>query len=127
MSPLPRLRYSQARRVPSAGSPEKYGWSLVVPVVVVVVVVVDEVDVVVVDVGAVVVEVEGKLSVDRAGAITGVGSEVATVEPFLFAAATTMRRVDLTSPAVTRYCCPVAPMIGEQNEPALSQRIHWNS
>jgi len=89
---------------------------VVVVGVVVVVDVVDGVDVVL-----------RRLSVDRAGAITGVGSDVATVEPFLFVAVTAMRKVDLTSVAITRCCWPVAPMMGAQSEPALSQRIHWNS
>jgi hypothetical protein len=43
-----------------------------------------------------------KLFVDKAGAITGVGSDVATVEPFLFVAATTTRSVDRTSVTVAR-------------------------
>jgi hypothetical protein len=76
-------------------------------VVAVVVVVVDDVVAVEVDVvvGVVVVEVVLKLFVDKAAAITGVGLEVATDEPFLFVATTTTRNVDPTSAAVTRSFC----------------------
>jgi hypothetical protein len=75
-------------------------------VVAVVVVVVDDVVAVEVDVVVgVVVEVVLKLFVDKAAAITGVGLEVATDEPFLFVATTTTRNVDPTSAAVTRSFC----------------------
>jgi hypothetical protein len=104
----------------------------VVVVAVVVVLAVADVAVVVlavVDVAVAVlaVEVVVRLIVDNAGAMTDVASEVATVEPFLFVAVTTMRKVNLTSAAATGCCCPVAAMIGAQDEPVLSQRTHWKS
>jgi hypothetical protein len=64
------------------------------------VVVVLDVDVVVLVVD-VELEVPVKVFVDNAGAITGVASDVATADPFLFVAVTTTRKVEPTSAAVT--------------------------
>jgi hypothetical protein len=104
-----------------------------VGVVVVVVGVVDEVGVVVVvvDEGVVVVVVEPVvvlvlvLVVDGVGAvITAVGSEVATVDPFLLEALMITRTVSPTSAEDETYVCAVADGITEQEEPALLQRAH---
>ncbi len=94
-------------------APVSVGVAVVVVVVVVVVevgVVVVVVEVVVVGVVVVVVVVEAVVVVDGAGAeSTGVGSEVAIVEPFLFVAVTARRKVPLTSPESGEYVCPPAP------------------
>jgi hypothetical protein len=101
-------------------APVSVGVAVVVVVVVVVVevgvvgvvveVVVVVVEVVVVGVVIVVVVVEAVVVVDGAGAdSTGVGSEVAIVEPFLFVAVTARRKVPLTSPESGEYVCPPAP------------------
>jgi hypothetical protein len=108
--------------------------------VVVVVGVVDEVGVVVVvvDVGVVVVVLPVVvvvvelvvvlvvvLVVDGVGAvITAVGSEVATVDPFLLEALMITRIVSPTSAEDETYVCAVADEITEQEEPALLQRAH---
>ncbi|HEY3017523.1 MAG TPA: hypothetical protein VGJ23_01700 [Gaiellaceae bacterium] len=65
------------------------------------VVVVDEVVLLLVVVLAVELDVLETLLKDSAGAITDVGSEVATVEPFLFVAVTTTRNVNPTSAAMS--------------------------
>lgn len=97
---------------------------LVVGVVVVDVDVDVDVDVVVVEVD---VDVLVTPFVDNAGATTGVASDVATADPFLFVAVTTTRNVERTSAAVRRYSSPVAAGTESQDAPMLSQRTHWSS
>jgi hypothetical protein len=107
-------------------------WVVVVEDAVLVAVgVVDDVGVVVVAAAVVVVVVEELvvlvvvLVVDGVGdVITGVGSDVATVDPFLLTPVMTTRIVSPTSAAIETYVCCVAEAITEHEEPALLQRAH---
>jgi hypothetical protein len=53
-----------------------------------------------------------------------VAAEVADAVPYLFFADTCERSVEPTSAACTTYDDPVAPEIGPQAAPVLSQRNH---
>jgi len=56
---------------------------------------------------------------------TLVGSDVATVEPFLLVAVIVTRSVELTSAERGTYPWAVAAPIAEHADPPLLQRCHW--
>jgi hypothetical protein len=58
-------------------------------------------------------------------AMSAVGSDVASVDPFLFVAVTATLNVLSSSPEVSRYVAAVAEEIGEQVAPAESHTSHW--
>jgi hypothetical protein len=57
--------------------------------------------------------------------MSDVAFDTATAEPFLFVAVTSNRSVLPTSPVPRAYAEEVAPLIGLQPFPAVSQRFHW--
>lgn len=59
-----------------------------------------------------------------AEAMSAVGFDTATAEPFLFVAVTSKRSVVPTSPVPSAYAVEVAPVIVLQPFPAASQRFH---